>query len=112
MASNQKFLTFGQLLPKDAGAGPHPRPAAVDPRAHSTEDTYLRALGARGGGWKDSFYIGDDKSDLVGFMEGDVDVLIGSSEIGTGVDGLQRVLNHWFRRGASRPREFHASAAA
>ena len=44
-------------------------------------------------GWKVGFYTGEDKSGLVGFLEGDVDVLIGSSAIGTGVDGLQRVCN-------------------
>jgi hypothetical protein len=44
-------------------------------------------------GWKVGFYTGDDKSGLDGFLEGDVDVLIGSSAIGTGVDGLQRVCN-------------------
>ncbi|MEK6237031.1 MAG: DEAD/DEAH box helicase, partial [Planctomycetales bacterium] len=44
-------------------------------------------------GWKTGFYTGDDKSGLEGFLHGDVDVLIGSSAIGTGVDGLQRVCN-------------------
>src|SRR5215475_14059803 len=44
-------------------------------------------------GWKVGFYTGEDKSGLDGFLEGDVDVLIGSSAIGTGVDGLQRVCN-------------------
>ena len=44
-------------------------------------------------GWKVAFFTGEDKSGLAGFIEGDVDVLIGSSAIGTGVDGLQRVCN-------------------
>jgi superfamily II DNA or RNA helicase len=44
-------------------------------------------------GWKVAFYTGEDKSGLDGFLKGDVDVLIGSSAIGTGVDGLQRVCN-------------------
>ena len=44
-------------------------------------------------GWKIGFYTGEDNSGLVGFLEGDVDILIGSSAIGTGVDGLQRVCN-------------------
>jgi len=44
-------------------------------------------------GWKVGFYTGEDKSGLDGFLKGDVDVLIGSSAIGTGVDGLQRVCN-------------------
>ena len=44
-------------------------------------------------GWKVGFYTGEDKSGLNGFLEGDVDVLIGSSAIGTGVDGLQHVCN-------------------
>jgi hypothetical protein len=44
-------------------------------------------------GWRVGFYTGEDKSGLIGFLEGDADVLIGSSAIGTGVDGLQRVCN-------------------
>lgn len=44
-------------------------------------------------GWKVGFFTGEDKSGLDGFLKGDVDVLIGSSAIGTGVDGLQRVCN-------------------
>ena len=44
-------------------------------------------------GWKVGFYTGEDKSGLDGFLEGDIDVLIGSSAIGTGVDGLQQVCN-------------------
>jgi superfamily II DNA or RNA helicase len=44
-------------------------------------------------GWKVGFFTGDDKSGLEGFLEGDIDVLIGSSAIGTGVDGLQSVCN-------------------
>ena len=44
-------------------------------------------------GWKTGFYTGDDKTGLDGFLHGDVDVLIGSSAIGTGVDGLQQVCN-------------------
>ena len=44
-------------------------------------------------GWKVGFYTGEEKSGLDGFLEGDVDVLIGSSAIGTGVDGLQQVCN-------------------
>jgi hypothetical protein len=44
-------------------------------------------------GWKVGFYTGDDKSGLDAFINGDLDVLIRSSAIGTGVDGLQRVCN-------------------
>jgi hypothetical protein len=46
-----------------------------------------------GDGWKVAFYTGEDKSGLDDFLDGDIDVLIGSSAIGTGVDGLQRVCN-------------------
>ena len=42
-------------------------------------------------GWKVGFYTGEDKAGLDGFIEGDVDVLIGSSAIGTGVDRLQHI---------------------
>ena len=42
-------------------------------------------------GMKAGLYTGDDKSGLAGFMKGDVTVLIGSSAIGTGIDGLQHV---------------------
>ena len=41
--------------------------------------------------WKVGFYTGEDKSGLDGFINGDLDVLIGSAAIGTGVDGLQQV---------------------
>ena len=44
-----------------------------------------------GAGWKTGFYTGDDKSGLDDFINGDIDVLIGSSAVGTGVDGLQQV---------------------
>ncbi len=36
-------------------------------------------------------FTGEDKSGLAAFLRGDIDVLIGSSAIGTGVDGLQQV---------------------
>ncbi len=44
-------------------------------------------------GWTTGFYTGEDKAGKEGFLKGDIDVLIGSSAIGTGVDGLQRVCN-------------------
>ena len=44
-------------------------------------------------GWRVGFYMGDDKTGLDGFLHGDIDVLIASSAIGTGIDGLQRVCN-------------------
>ena len=40
-------------------------------------------------GWKVGLYTCDDKSGLEGFLECDVDALIGTREIGTGVDKLQ-----------------------
>ncbi|HVS34758.1 MAG TPA: methyltransferase domain-containing protein [Gemmataceae bacterium] len=43
--------------------------------------------------WKVGFCTGDDKAGLDGILNGDVDVLIGTSAIGTGVDGLQQVCN-------------------
>jgi hypothetical protein len=44
-------------------------------------------------GWNVGFYTGEDKSGLEGFLYGNIDVLIGSSSIATGVDGLQQVCN-------------------
>jgi superfamily II DNA or RNA helicase len=44
-------------------------------------------------GWTVGFYTGDDHTGLDDFVDGDLDVLIGSSAIGTGVDRLQRVCN-------------------
>ncbi len=49
-------------------------------------------------GWKVSFYTGEVESDsrreiLQEFKEGNIDVLIGSSAVATGVDGLQQVCN-------------------
>lgn len=44
-------------------------------------------------GWKVAYFTGDDKTGLNSFMEGNADVLIASSSIGTGVDGLQYICN-------------------
>jgi hypothetical protein len=38
-------------------------------------------------------YTGDDKSGLPPFLDGEVDILLGSKPVGTGLDGLQRVSN-------------------
>lgn len=43
--------------------------------------------------WKVAFFNGATKEGLKSFVEGDVDILIASSCIGTGVDGLQKVCN-------------------
>jgi hypothetical protein len=45
----------------------------------------------RDAGWSVGFYTGDEKSGLDRFINGDLDVLIASSAVATGVDGLQRV---------------------
>lgn len=42
-------------------------------------------------GYTVGFYTGEDKSGFDSFVEGNTDVLIGTSAIGTGVDGLQHV---------------------
>ena len=42
-------------------------------------------------GWKVGYFTGEDKAGLDGFLSGDIDVLIGSSSISTGIDGLQAV---------------------
>jgi superfamily II DNA or RNA helicase len=44
-------------------------------------------------GWKTAIFTGDDKSGLEEFIKFDADVLIASSCLGTGVDGLQHVCN-------------------
>src|SRR5262249_32433663 len=44
-------------------------------------------------GWSVAVYSGDDKTGLNAFLSGPTDVLIGTSTIGTGVDGLQIVSN-------------------
>jgi len=41
--------------------------------------------------WTVGVYTGEDKSGLEGFWKGDIDVLIASSAIATGVDGLQDI---------------------
>jgi len=45
----------------------------------------------RDAGFTVGFYTGQDKAGLAPVLEGTLDVLIGSSSIGTGVDGLQHV---------------------
>jgi hypothetical protein len=42
-------------------------------------------------GWRVGSFTGEDKSGLDAFISGDLDVLLGSSAISTGVDGLQQV---------------------
>jgi hypothetical protein len=42
-------------------------------------------------GWSVGFFTGEDKSGLDRFLRKEIDVLIGTSAIGTGVDGLQHV---------------------
>lgn len=49
--------------------------------------TLTRALTTAG--WKVGRYTGEDKTGLVPFLQGKLNVLIGSSSVGTGVDGLQ-----------------------
>ena len=44
-------------------------------------------------GWKAAIYSGDDKSGLDNFIYGNADVLIATSCLSTGVDGLQTVCN-------------------
>jgi superfamily II DNA or RNA helicase len=44
-------------------------------------------------GWQVAVFTGEEKDGLEAFVEGDADILIASSCIGTGVDGLQRVCN-------------------
>ncbi len=44
-------------------------------------------------GWKTAIFSGDDKSGLEEFIKFDADVLIASSCLGTGIDGLQHVCN-------------------
>jgi Hypothetical methyltransferase len=44
-------------------------------------------------GFRVGLYTGDDKSGLAPFLDGDVDILLGSKPVGTGLDGLQRVSN-------------------
>ena len=44
-------------------------------------------------GYRVGMYTGEDKTGFDQFIKGHIDVLIGSSAIGTGVDGLQNVSN-------------------
>ena len=44
-------------------------------------------------GWKVGRFTGEDKTGLIPFLEGKLNVLIGSSCVGTGVDGLQHRAN-------------------
>lgn len=49
---------------------------------------YVKSLGLSYG-----YYTGNDKSGLKSFKNGEIDVLIGSAPISTGVDGIQKVCN-------------------
>lgn len=45
-------------------------------------------------GWRVGFFTGEDKSGLDEFKKGTLDVLIGTSTIGTGVNGLQNICSN------------------
>ena len=45
-------------------------------------------------GWRVGFFTGEDKSGLDEFRKGTLDVLIGTSTIGTGVNGLQNICSN------------------
>ena len=47
----------------------------------------------RSAGYRVGFYTGESKGGLNAFKEGKLDVLIGSSAVGTGVDGIQHCCN-------------------
>jgi hypothetical protein len=49
---------------------------------------YLESMGFTVG-----LYTGSDKSGLCPFLREEVDILLGSAPVGTGLDGLQRVCN-------------------
>lgn len=49
---------------------------------------FIKSLGFTVG-----YYTGEDKAGLRGFKDGEIDVLVGSAPIGTGVDGIQKVCN-------------------
>ena len=44
-------------------------------------------------GWRVGQYTGEQKAGLAQFQAGEIDVLIGSRAVGTGVDGLQHCAN-------------------
>lgn len=48
----------------------------------------------QGAGWSVGIYDGKDKSGLAKFKNKDIDILIASSTVGTGVDGLQLISNN------------------
>lgn len=52
---------------------------------------HLLTLARTGAGYRVGLYTGDDKSGLDAFKRGSVNVLIATSAIATGVDGLQHV---------------------
>ena len=68
----------------------HPGQTLIYTHYISGIDRILRE-GLEADGWRVGFYTGDDKSGLNAFLRGDLDVLIGTGAIGTGVDGLQHV---------------------
>ncbi len=51
------------------------------------------AAEARRAGFTVGLFTGDDKDGLEPFLRGELDVLVGSEPVGTGVDGLQKVAN-------------------
>ncbi|OGT27219.1 MAG: hypothetical protein A2Z17_01200 [Gammaproteobacteria bacterium RBG_16_66_13] len=85
----EKILTEARI-PTIVGALAHGKKTLLYTHYVEGIDRILREAVADAG-FKVGLFTGDDKTGLRGFLDGDVEVLIGSSAIGTGVDGLQHV---------------------
>ena len=87
----EKILTRARL-PVILGRLSHQRQTLVYTHYVQEIDRILYEA-IRSAGYRVGFYTGESKAGLNAFKEGKLDVLIGSSAVGTGVDGIQHCCN-------------------
>ena len=87
----EKILTHARL-PVILGRLSHQRQTLVYTHYVQEIDRILYEA-IRSAGYRVGFYTGESKAGLNAFKEGKLDVLIGSSAVGTGVDGIQHCCN-------------------
>ena len=87
----EKILTHARL-PIILDRLSHQRPTLIYTHYVQGIDRILYET-IRSAGYRVGFYTGESKAGLNDFKEGKLDVLIGSSAVGTGIDGIQHCCN-------------------
>ena len=90
-----QFVEFEKVLlrPKLDGIKDKIKRGALIYTHYVTDLIYEIGSYVEGLGFKVGYYTGSEKDGLNAFKNGKIDVLIGSSPVGTGVDGIQKICN-------------------